>query len=233
MEHVRRPDFFDCPTKRSGEADVVSEYPLLVFGYVAVQVTSWALALLEVGGALGGAAHAAMDATTPIDVALCLMMFLGTLHKGPVSDGRLVLVCRIGFVVDGVLLFLNSAYVFWPMTEQHALAAANATLAGLAPPINAWGIANGTVWLGFWSVVSATVALNCLASLRRRMLDGVGPSARAKFSTAFLRAYCVALTLQLGLGAWAVANAAAATSVDAAVLARKKNRGLCQVGFRL
>ena len=40
-----------------------------------------------------------MDASTPVDVNLCLMMFLGTLHKGMVSDRRLMLLCRIGFLV--------------------------------------------------------------------------------------------------------------------------------------
>ena len=77
-------------TKQEGSSpDVISEYPLLVGCFLVPQITSWVLAILMAAGIAGRGALSANEATTPIDVSFCLMMFLGTLHKGAVDDTRL------------------------------------------------------------------------------------------------------------------------------------------------
>ena len=197
-----------------------------ILAYLIPQVTSWVLALLEVFAVVGSRAHAALDSSTPLDVTLCVMMYLGTLHKGLISDRRLTFVCRIGFCVDGIIFFVNHAYMFWPMNEAHAHEAANHTAdpASAPSPLNVWGIINGFMWFFFWTLFAGTVATNCLAAIRRRLLDGIAPVDRSAFCTRLLMVNCAAVIVQYGLGAWTILNVATASTLSAQIIALKSNR---------
>ena len=211
------------------EGDIISEYKWLFIGFVILQVTNWSLALLEVFRVVGPLAYAAMEQTFPLDVSFCLMMFLGTLHNGLISDGRLCFLCRVAFIVDGVSLVANNVFVFRPNTGEAAALAANLTSAlGSVPfddPIRIWGYINAFVWFGAECVLSAWVGINCLAMIRRMLLKGVD-ARRGSFSTQLLQAYVGILVIQIAFVALAVVNSASATTLDAKVLASKRNKAM-------
>jgi len=220
-----------APSDALPAGDIVSNYKLLVGSYLALQIACWVLALTEVGGATGPHAFAAVEASLPVDVTFCLMMFLGTLHHGLLPDDRLRIVCRIAFLVDGTALLINHSVIIRPMSLADALAYANATL---SEPTwsNAWRYLTAGYWWLAEGVLSATIGVNVLASIRRRVCDGAAAD-RAAFSAHFLRVYCAMLALQVGLMAWAVANIASATTTDAEILATKTNDALCSLSLAL
>ena len=63
---------------------------------------------------------AASSSMTPIDIAFCQMMFWGTLHFGPLSDGRLSLVCRLAFLVEAASFVANTLTIWRPLTVDEA-----------------------------------------------------------------------------------------------------------------
>ena len=77
--------------------DIVAAYPQLVGPFALFNIMGWTFCLLEVWGAVGGIGYTIMDGTYPIDIAFCQLMFWGTLHYGPIPDGRLALICRVAF----------------------------------------------------------------------------------------------------------------------------------------
>ena len=79
-----------------------------------------------------------------------------------------------GSVADGVAFVVNCGTTYWPNNAQLAEMAANFTAhptVAAPPPINWWGIINAVVWFAILGLFAPTFALNCLAAIRRRMLD--------------------------------------------------------------
>ena len=112
------------------KGDIISTYPKMVSSYVVVQLVSYVCSLLSTFGVRGATATAVAAHLAPIETTLCQMMFMTTMHNGPVSDGRLINVCRVGFLIDGIVLFVGSATVFRPESVADAVAAVNLTAIG-------------------------------------------------------------------------------------------------------
>ena len=218
--------------------DILSDYKPLVFSYLCWQVLNWTLALLQIGRAVGGAAWGFVETSLPADISFCLMMFLGTLHRGELPDGRLIFVCRLAFVIDGIAVLANQFTIFRPNSLQDALAFANYTLDPIAVPTTPgwsdfWRYFTGAMWCVVEGFVAPTIGVSCLAGIRRRMADGVTSAERMAFCNNFMRVYCAMLALQAGICAWAVLNVATATGLDAEVLALKTNDALTSLSAAL
>ena len=83
----------------AAQGDIVSMYPHLVGPFAVFQIIGWAFSLLEVAGSVGPIGFTIMESTYPVDIAFCQLMFWGTLHFGPISDGRLSMLCRLAFCI--------------------------------------------------------------------------------------------------------------------------------------
>ena len=62
------------------DGDFVAYYPKLIGAFVVLQVVKWVFGILEVLKVIGPVGYTVMTATLTFDVALCQMMYLGTLH---------------------------------------------------------------------------------------------------------------------------------------------------------
>ena len=204
--------------------DVVSKYPYLVLPFILFQIASWVLSGLQVANVLTGRwPWAASSSMTPIDIAFCQMMFWGTLHFGPLSDGRLSLVCRLAFLVEAASFVANTLTIWRPLTVDEANA-------GETTPFDADQVermivayVHTGVWLFVWAIFSAWIGTTALQVGRRRLLARVGADALPAFSSRLLRAYAVVLAVQVANVGWATWRSweAHASSVEAEVYTRK------------
>jgi hypothetical protein len=208
-----------------GVGDIVSQYPYLVGPFAALQIIGWLLALLELGHVVGPVGYAAQDALFPIDIAFCQMMFWGTLHHGPISDGRLALICRIAFVVEGIVVVTSSLAIFRPTSVADALAALNGTSVFDLPSLT-FNYALGAFWFVVFVPFSAYVGTTVLQVGRRRLIENTPETSLAPFSSNFLRFYVIILALQLTIVGVTVALTAGAEGVEAEVLQSKLNYAL-------
>ena len=166
--------------------DIISEYPLLVLSFVAVQISGWIVGLLELFGVLGSVVgYELMDSLTPLDLAFCQAMFWGTLHHGPIDYGRLALICRVGFVIDGFIFMYSSATKFLPTgleTPVEVMRILNASsVAELFAELPAWPLFLHALQVAFWFFIfipfSAWIGTTTLAVGRLRLLQRVTAAA--------------------------------------------------------
>ena len=208
----------------SRRGDVVSKYPYLVLPFILFQIASWVLSGLQVANVLTGRwPWAASSSMTPIDIAFCQMMFWGTLHFGPLSDGRLSIVCRLAFLVEAASFVANTLTIWRPLTVDEANA-------GETTPFDADQVermivayVHTGVWLFVWAIFSAWIGTTALQVGRRRLLARVGADELPAFSSRLLRAYAVVLAVQVANVGWATWRSweAHASSVEAEVYTRK------------
>lgn len=213
-----------APTEKHG--DIVSEYKWLVLPFLAFNITSWVLTLLELAGIVGQAAYATMDLLYPVDISFCQMMFWGTLHYGPLNDGRLSLVCRIAFIIEAACYVVRNIVIFQPATLEDALAYLNTTAIG-EPSVPSLSLIMGVLRAVFFFIVfgpfAAWIGTTCLQIGRRRLLANVPPAQLSSFSTSFLSKYVGVLLVQLGLCSLCTYLAATAGTPEDEVYANKIN----------
>ena len=191
------------------EKDIVNTYPKLVGSFVALQVVTWVLALLEAAGVLGVIADALNTQCGVIDVNLCLMMFFGTLHHGMLSDKRLAIVCRVAFCVDAACYFLRYAFVFRPAT---LILAMNVSVTAEVPTAAViTGYVNGGIWLFIMVVIVAWLGIRMLELGRRRLFEH---GSLAAFSDRFLRVSLGLLGLQLAFMVYVLIVSATAVTAE-------------------
>lgn len=179
-------------SKIAQDVDVVSEYPKLVGSFIILQCFCWAVAILEAARAMGPIANVLGTEGASFDIAICNMMFFGTLHKGLISDKRLAWVCRIAFLVDGVILFMTYSTIFRPSTLEEAL---NYTATGEVVSMLS-GFINASVWLFMMAFVSAWIGIRMLELARRRLFEQAAQSP-GEFSDRFVRVYVALIAVQL------------------------------------
>ena len=210
--------------------DIVTEYPWLVIPFACFNLVSWVLALLEVAGAVGPWAYAAMDALYPVDISFCQMMFWGTLHYGPIADGRLACICRVAFVIEACSYMIRNVTTFHAFTVEDAISYANASAIGINPPVPTLSLVMGALRATFFFIVfgpfAAWLGPIVLQVGRRRLLKNVDAAALPPFSTRFLSWYVIVLSIQLGLCAVCTVLTAQAQTDEELVFQLKLNYNL-------
>lgn len=201
--------------------DIVSEYKFLVIPFLCVQVASWTLSFLQTAGVIGAAGWAASEAMTPIDIAFCQMMFWGTLHYGPLPDGRLSLVCRIAFIIEAVSFSTNCLTIYRPLSVEAAVEALNITSLVSRGERMLVGYIHTGVWLFIWGIFSAWVGTTALQVGRRKLLTNVDSERMPAFSTHFLRVYAAVLAFQLFVVGWSAVGAATAQTIEEQIFSNK------------
>ena len=199
------------------KGDIISTYPKMVSSYVVVQLVSYVCSLLSTFGVRGATATAVAAHLAPIETTLCQMMFMTTMHNGPVSDGRLINVCRVGFLIDGIVLFVGSATVFRPESVADAVAAVNLTAIG-GTPNNTSGLIGGIIWFIALGVIPGWLGVNMLTLIRRRLLERPGLGAFCDQAT---RAFLCLMVVQVVVSISTLVPLALATGVEAEIRGRK------------
>ena len=216
--------------------DIVSEYLWLVIPFGVLQLTSWVIGLLEVFRAVGPVAYAAMDAMYPLDISFCQMMFWGTLHHGPISDGRLAVLCRVAFVIEAICFMVSCLTVFRPISVEDGLAALNATATATeAPPSLSlyMGYFKAAFWFLTFGPFAAWVGTTALQIGRRRLLDNKPHASLPPFSTSFLRGYVGILVAQLLLMTWSIVRTVSIVTTEDLVFTIKLNYAIRGVSMSL
>lgn len=199
------------------KGDIISTYPKMVSSYVVIQLVSYVCSLLSTFGVRGATATAVAAHLAPIETTLCQMMFMTTMHNGPVSDGRLINVCRVGFLIDGIMLFVGSATVFRPESVADAVAAVNLTAIG-GTPNNTSGLIGGIIWFIALGVIPGWLGVNMLTLIRRRLLERPGLGAFCDQAT---RAFLCLMVVQVVVSISTLVPLALATGVEAEIRGRK------------
>ncbi|CAD7924772.1 unnamed protein product [Amoebophrya sp. A120] len=136
--------------------DFVSHYPKLLLAFVSLQAVKWVFAILEVLDAIGPAGYAVRTSTLTFDVALCQMMYLGTLHYGLLDFSKLNVVCRLAFLVNGGCWLLHFLTVDRPRSEEEALAEKVTDESSLLATVDAciWAAVFGvSAWVGIQALI--------------------------------------------------------------------------------
>jgi hypothetical protein len=199
------------------KGDIISTYPKMVSSYVVIQLVSYVCSLLSTFGVRGATATAVAAHLAPVETTLCQMMFMTTMHNGPVSDGRLINVCRVGFLIDGIVLFVGSATVFRPESVADAVAAVNLTAIG-GTPNNTSGLIGGIIWFIALGVIPGWLGVNMLTLIRRRLLERPGLGAFCDQAT---RAFLCLMVVQVVVSISTLVPLALATGVEAEIRGRK------------
>ena len=207
--------------------DIVSEYKGLVASFLVLQLCSWTVGILQLFSALGAVGYELMSALSPLDISFCQMMFWGTMHYGPISDGRLSLVCRIAFLIEGAVFVTNSLTIYQPQSVAEAFQFNGTDVGEAFKELSTWSLFvhyfRAFLWFCVWIPFSAWIGTTALQVGRRRLLENVPAASLAPFSTIFLRVYVVIVGAQLLLTAWNVARTAASADEEALVFATKLN----------
>eukprot|EP00392_Amoebophrya_sp_AT5.2_P003408 g3413.t1 len=140
----------------------LAHYPRLVAVFCVLQLAGWTANLLEICGVLGPLGSAVNAAALTFDVALCQLLYFGTLHYGLLDFSALNVVCRIAFAVDGLGLLLNYVLVEKPRSAaeavQEKVKRETNTIAGVDAAI--WGVVCAvSAWIGVQVLVVARMRL--------------------------------------------------------------------------
>ena len=220
--------------------DIISEYPRLVLAFVSLQVLGWVVGLLSTAGILGPVGYQLLDALTPLDLAFCQAMFWGTLHHGSISYGRLAIVCRIAFLIDAFTFVFSNLTSFSSTGLESAVDAAirNATsIAELLAQPTPWPMilhgARALVWFNVFVPFSAWIGVVTLAVGRIRLLEVTPPSKLQAFSTNLLRAFYLAICIELLLVLSTVIRTLSAETTEELILAERLNYAVKGLSFHL
>ena len=193
--------------KERNRGDIVEEYPHLVIPFIIIQVVSWIFGFLQIFNVIGEIGYATMDALYPIDISFCQMMFWGTLHYGPIEDGRLAMVCRIAFVLEGICFIASCLAITRPTTIF------TPTIVSVYKAI--W-------WFLVFGPFAAWIGTVALQIGRRRLVDNLKSNeSLSKFSSIFLRNYIPMLFIQLIIVVWSVWQTAVANTQEEQIYASR------------
>ena len=219
----------------AAQGDIVSMYPHLVGPFAVFQIIGWAFSLLEVAGSVGPIGFTIMESTYPVDIAFCQLMFWGTLHFGPISDGRLSMLCRLAFCIEAIVFVTSCLAVFRPNAVADAIGNGNTTTVFGMEFDDLPKMFLGYIQAAWWFVVfvpfAAWIGTTALMVGRRRLVQRLPHSELATFSSRFMRWYVLIFALQAGIGIWAMVNTATARTAEDAVLTKKINYALRAVSL--
>jgi len=231
------PTMSVAQTENKTDKDIVGAYPHLVGPFALFQIVGWIFALCEVFGWVGKVGYTVMDGTYPVDIAFCQLMFWGTLHFGPISDGRLSLVCRIAFCIEAVVICASCIAVFRPNAVADAVSGGNTTtIFGLEfeeLPQMFLGYIEAVWWFVVFVPFAAWIGTTTLMVGRRRLVQHLPPSELAPFSTAFMRWYVLIFAIQGALSVWSIVRTMRAEDATAEeqILTDKGNYSLRAVSL--
>ena len=224
-----------APMATRDRGDIVAEYPHLVIPFAVFQLIGWCFCMLEVFGAVGPVGYTVMDATYPIDIAFCQLMFWGTLHHGPISDGRLSLVCRVAFCVEAIIIMTTCIAVFRPNAVADALSDGNITsLFGLEfdeLPKMFLGYIEAAWWFVVFVPFAAWIGTTTLRVGRRRLVQRLPAAELSPFSTKFIRWYILIFAIQGAISILSIYRVAAAQTEEEKILVSKVNYALRAVSL--
>ena len=215
--------------------DIVAEYPYLVGPFAIFQIIGWGFCLAEVFGWVGAVGYTVMDGTYPVDIAFCQLMFWGTLHYGPISDGRLSMVCRIAFCIEAVIIVTTCIAVFRPNAVADAISNGNTTsLFGMefeGLPKMFLGYIEAVWWFVVFVPFAAWIGTTALMVGRRRLVEHLPAQELNAFSTRFMRWYILIFAVQASISIWSIVNTAVVQTHEDAILSGKINYALRAVSL--
>lgn len=208
----------------TANGDIVSMYPKVVGFFVFLQLCGWVCTLFEVGNPSDSlVAFTTGEMLFALDISLCQVMFYGTLHNGPVSDERLKWICRVAFVVDGVVLLVRGLRVFRPTSVANYELGLNMTLQGLPLDFElafSSGLKNGTIYFLALAGFSNILGVAFLSVSRLRIVEWTPKSELRALAETAMKAFALTIGVQVLLGAAMVIHVASLDRTDAEQIVR-------------